>query len=83
MTANFNHKVYCRQALVGGNYGLLDIASFVPNPDYYGYVALLFSFDKNRFKKLIINDSNSLFINVFSIYMLINCLVIVLFYGTA
>ncbi|CAK7326172.1 unnamed protein product [Dovyalis caffra] len=36
MTATFNHKVYCRQALIGGNYGLLNTTSFIPNPDYYG-----------------------------------------------
>lgn len=38
MTSTFNHKAYCRQALIGGNYGLIDSASFVPNPDYYGSV---------------------------------------------
>lgn len=36
MTSTFNHKVYCRQALIGGNYGLLNTTSFIPNPDYYG-----------------------------------------------
>uniref|UniRef100_A0A7N1A6R8 Heparanase-like protein 2 n=1 Tax=Kalanchoe fedtschenkoi TaxID=63787 RepID=A0A7N1A6R8_KALFE len=36
MTSTFDHKVYCRQALIGGNYGLLNTTSFVPNPDYYG-----------------------------------------------
>ncbi|XP_021299782.1 heparanase-like protein 2 [Herrania umbratica] len=36
MTSNFNHKVYCRQALIGGNYALLNTTTFVPNPDYYG-----------------------------------------------
>ncbi|KAL5553680.1 hypothetical protein UlMin_041081 [Ulmus minor] len=35
-TSTFNHKVYCRQSFIGGNYGLLNITSFVPNPDYYG-----------------------------------------------
>ncbi|XP_022957360.1 heparanase-like protein 1 [Cucurbita moschata] len=35
MTATFNHHVYCRQALIGGNYGLLNTTSFIPNPDYY------------------------------------------------
>lgn len=32
----YNHKVFCRQALVGGNYALLNTTSFIPNPDYYG-----------------------------------------------
>ncbi|CBI27258.3 unnamed protein product, partial [Vitis vinifera] len=36
MSASFNHKVFCRQSLIGGNYGLLDTTSFIPNPDYYG-----------------------------------------------
>ncbi|XP_031123684.1 heparanase-like protein 2 [Ipomoea triloba] len=36
MTATFNHKVYCRQALIGGNYALLNTTTFIPNPDYYG-----------------------------------------------
>lgn len=28
-------KTYCRQSLIGGNYGLLDSRTFVPNPDFY------------------------------------------------
>ncbi|KAL0385965.1 UNVERIFIED_CONTAM: Heparanase-like protein 2 [Sesamum radiatum] len=36
MTSTFNHKVFCRQALIGGNYALLNTTSFIPNPDYYG-----------------------------------------------
>ncbi|PPS18633.1 hypothetical protein GOBAR_AA01935 [Gossypium barbadense] len=36
MTSVYNHKVYCRQALTGGNYALLNTTTFVPNPDYYG-----------------------------------------------
>ncbi|XP_057810770.1 heparanase-like protein 2 isoform X2 [Salvia miltiorrhiza] len=36
MTATFNHKVFCRQSLIGGNYGLLNTHTFIPNPDYYG-----------------------------------------------
>ncbi|PON68897.1 Glycoside hydrolase [Parasponia andersonii] len=35
MAAKYNSKVYCRQSLIGGNYGLLDRKTFVPNPDYY------------------------------------------------
>ncbi|KAI0498043.1 hypothetical protein KFK09_021284 [Dendrobium nobile] len=31
----YNTKVYCRQTLIGGNYGLLDTQTFIPNPDYY------------------------------------------------
>uniref|UniRef100_A0A1D1YZ15 Heparanase-like protein 1 n=1 Tax=Anthurium amnicola TaxID=1678845 RepID=A0A1D1YZ15_9ARAE len=36
MTSTFNHKAFCRQALIGGNYALLNTTSFIPNPDYYG-----------------------------------------------
>ncbi|GAB2242054.1 hypothetical protein Droror1_Dr00018829 [Drosera rotundifolia] len=36
MTSSYNHKVFCRQALVGGNYALLNTTTFIPNPDYYG-----------------------------------------------
>ncbi|KAF8378766.1 hypothetical protein HHK36_030115 [Tetracentron sinense] len=35
MTSTFEHKVFCRQTLIGGNYGLLNTTTFVPNPDYY------------------------------------------------
>ncbi|XP_059648796.1 heparanase-like protein 2 [Cornus florida] len=36
MTSTLDHKVYCRQALIGGNYALLNTTTFIPNPDYYG-----------------------------------------------
>ncbi|KAL9243259.1 hypothetical protein vseg_017168 [Gypsophila vaccaria] len=36
LAAKYNTKVYCRQALIGGNYGLLNTTTFAPNPDYYG-----------------------------------------------
>ncbi|KAL8465206.1 hypothetical protein ACS0TY_034636 [Phlomoides rotata] len=35
MAAKHNTKVYCRQTLIGGFYGLLNKTTFVPNPDYY------------------------------------------------
>ncbi|GLT85298.1 hypothetical protein SLE2022_034910 [Rubroshorea leprosula] len=35
MAASYDTKTYCRQTLIGGNYGLLNTATFVPNPDYY------------------------------------------------
>ncbi|PON89862.1 Glycoside hydrolase [Trema orientale] len=35
MAASYDTKTYCRQTLVGGNYGLLNTNTFVPNPDYY------------------------------------------------
>ncbi|XP_021616033.1 heparanase-like protein 1 isoform X3 [Manihot esculenta] len=35
MAAKYHTKVYCRQTLIGGNYGLLNATTFIPNPDYY------------------------------------------------
>ncbi|CAK9326539.1 unnamed protein product [Citrullus colocynthis] len=35
MAAAFDTKTYCRQTLIGGNYGLLNTTTFEPNPDYY------------------------------------------------
>lgn len=40
MASSYDTKTYCRQTLIGGNYGLLNTTTFVPNPDYYS--ALLF-----------------------------------------
>jgi heparanase 1 len=33
--AAYGHGAYCRQALVGGFYSLLDPGTYEPNPDYY------------------------------------------------
>lgn len=35
MSSKYNTKTYCRQTLIGGNYGLLNTTTFLPNPDYY------------------------------------------------
>ncbi|GAA0187459.1 hypothetical protein LIER_34747 [Lithospermum erythrorhizon] len=35
MAATYDTKTYCRQTLIGGNYGLLNTTTFVPNPDFY------------------------------------------------
>ena len=35
MASSYDPKAYCRPTLVGGNYGLLNTSTFVPNPDYY------------------------------------------------
>ena len=37
MASAYDTKTYCRQSLIGGNYGLLNTTTFVPNPDYYRY----------------------------------------------
>ncbi|KAF5748161.1 hypothetical protein HS088_TW04G00111 [Tripterygium wilfordii] len=35
MASKYDTKTYCRQSLIGGNYGLLNTNTFLPNPDYY------------------------------------------------
>ncbi|KAJ1700321.1 hypothetical protein LUZ63_000100 [Rhynchospora breviuscula] len=35
ISAKYDTKTYCRQTLIGGNYGLLNRDTFEPNPDYY------------------------------------------------
>ncbi|KAL5698260.1 heparanase [Ranunculus cassubicifolius] len=35
MSSKYNTKTYCRQTLIGGNYGLLNTTTLLPNPDYY------------------------------------------------
>ncbi|KAL4323460.1 hypothetical protein GQ457_11G029510 [Hibiscus cannabinus] len=36
LASTYGQKVFCRQALIGGNYGLLDATTFIPSPDYFG-----------------------------------------------
>ena len=76
MASSFDTKTYCRQTLVGGNYGLLDTNTFVPNPDYYR----LFSFfksnstpapthiHKKKKKKGVWKDAYSMPINSIAVY---------------
>ncbi|KAH1246467.1 Heparanase-like protein 1 [Glycine max] len=42
MASSYSTKVYCRQTLIGGNYGLLNTTTFAPNPDYYRQVTSRF-----------------------------------------
>ncbi|XP_044471151.1 heparanase-like protein 3 [Mangifera indica] len=35
MASAHDTKTYCRQTLIGGNYGLLNSKTFAPNPDFY------------------------------------------------
>ncbi|KAF8400586.1 hypothetical protein HHK36_013885 [Tetracentron sinense] len=35
MASAYDTKTYCRQTLIGGNYGLLNTTTYLPNPDYY------------------------------------------------
>jgi heparanase 1 len=39
--ARYGHQAFCRQTLIGGNYGLLNTTTLEPNPDFY--TALLWS----------------------------------------
>ncbi|PPR84373.1 hypothetical protein GOBAR_AA36339 [Gossypium barbadense] len=36
MASTYNHKVFCRQTLIGGNYALLNTTTSIPNLDYFG-----------------------------------------------
>ncbi|KAE9601927.1 putative glycosidase [Lupinus albus] len=56
IASRYNTKVYCRQTLIGGNYGLLNTATFTPNPDYYS--ALLWH---QLMGKTVIAASNDVF----------------------
>ncbi|KAL0293417.1 UNVERIFIED_CONTAM: Heparanase-like protein 2 [Sesamum radiatum] len=56
MTSTFNHKVFCRQALIGGNYALLNTTSFIPNPDYY--VLLINMSNSTTFQVSVMDDLN-------------------------
>ncbi|PPR84906.1 hypothetical protein GOBAR_AA35809 [Gossypium barbadense] len=35
MASTYNHKVFCRQTLIDGNYALLNTTTSIPNLDYY------------------------------------------------
>ncbi|CAN8323665.1 unnamed protein product [Cochlearia groenlandica] len=57
MASVYDTKTYCRQSLIGGNYGLLNTTNFTPNPDFYsaliwrrlmGRKALLTSFSGTK-----------------------------------
>ncbi|KAK8334892.1 hypothetical protein V6Z11_A09G017300 [Gossypium hirsutum] len=40
MASTYNHKVFCRQTIIGGNYAFLNTATSIPNPDYNVPVSL-------------------------------------------
>ncbi|XP_022151072.1 heparanase-like protein 2, partial [Momordica charantia] len=63
MTATYNHHAYCRQALIGGNYALLNTTTFIPNPDYYG--ALLWHRLMGK-KVLSVSHDGSPYLRVYS-----------------
>ena len=39
--ARAGHHTFCRQTLVGGNYGLLDTTTLLPNPDFFALLLWL------------------------------------------
>jgi heparanase 1 len=57
--ASTGHKAYCRQTLVGGNYGMLDWFSYEPNPDYYSLLLWSKLMGRNVLKSTILNTSTS------------------------
>ncbi|CAA0820878.1 Heparanase-like protein 1 [Striga hermonthica] len=63
MAAKFQTKVYCRQTLIGGYYGLLDKTTFVPNPDYYS--ALLWHRLMGK-AVLSVNSNSSRYLRVYA-----------------
>ncbi|MFQ6647086.1 hypothetical protein Gotur_020257 [Gossypium turneri] len=63
MTSVYNHKVYCTQALIGGNYALLNTTTFIPNPDYDD--ALLWQRVMGR-KVLSVTHKGSPYLRVYS-----------------
>ncbi|PPR99139.1 hypothetical protein GOBAR_AA21530 [Gossypium barbadense] len=36
VASTYNHKVFCRKTLIGGNYALLNATTSIPNLDYHG-----------------------------------------------
>lgn len=75
MTATFKHKVFCRQALIGGFYSLLNTTNFDPNPDYYGLVSYDLHF-KGQLSWYIINQSFDpllLILIVFPFLLVLQC----------
>ncbi|KAG5148919.1 hypothetical protein JHK82_015800 [Glycine max] len=59
MASSYSTKVYCRQTLIGGNYGLLNTTTFAPNPDYYRQCTFVASVNgEEGVTLLLINLSN-------------------------
>ncbi|XP_061358889.1 heparanase-like protein 1 [Gastrolobium bilobum] len=64
MASSHSTKVYCRQTLIGGNYGLLNTTTFAPNPDYYS--ALLWHRLMGRRVLGVSNDISSPFLRTYA-----------------
>ncbi|XP_012570931.1 heparanase-like protein 1 isoform X2 [Cicer arietinum] len=65
MASSYNTKVYCRQTLIGGNYGLLNTSTFTPNPDYYS--ALLWHRLMGRKVLAVSSDISSPFLRTYAL----------------
>lgn len=63
MASKYNTKVFCRQTLIGGYYGLLDTKTFRPNPDYYS--ALLWHRLMGK-GVLSVDNTNASFLRVYA-----------------
>ncbi|KAF2303793.1 hypothetical protein GH714_023456 [Hevea brasiliensis] len=61
MASSYDTKTYCRQTLIGGNYGLLNTTTFVPNPDYYRLIPWISSLQQGITLLLINLDGNTTF----------------------
>ncbi|CAL0325768.1 unnamed protein product [Lupinus luteus] len=64
IASKYNTKVYCRQTLIGGNYGLLNTTTFTPNPDYYS--ALLWNQLMGKSVLAASNDAFSPFLHSYA-----------------
>ncbi|KAK0572557.1 hypothetical protein LWI29_033445 [Acer saccharum] len=60
MASAHDTKTYCRQTLIGGNYGLLNTTTFIPNPDYYRYRIFVPSSSITCLKKKILQACSCL-----------------------
>ncbi|KAJ1406267.1 Glycoside hydrolase, family 79 [Sesbania bispinosa] len=64
MASSYSTKVYCRQTLIGGNYGLLNTTTLTPNPDYFS--ALLWHRLMGKKVLAVSNDISSPFLRTYA-----------------
>ncbi|XP_057443103.1 heparanase-like protein 1 [Lotus japonicus] len=64
IASSYGTKVYCRQTLIGGNYGLLNTTTLTPNPDYYS--ALLWHRLMGKKVLAVSNDISSPFLRTYA-----------------
>jgi len=61
--AVYGHQRYCRQTLIGGNYGFLNTTTLHPNPDYYN--ALLWRRLMGEGVLRVVGDSGTPYLRVY------------------